>query len=206
MPYPAACRQRCLPASSPAGHLLGLPASPASPSSYPPARAAACPALAQALFAWHGWPATRRRSTAATATLSTSTSPASLTRALPWPSRRWYPLGAPPAHTHAANLASAGQGASQHQLSASPQACSARPRPCIMLSCLPLDVLRRLTQNVIDGFGVSGVEGLYRRVCEITLGVLRVHRGSILRWASCACVCLLSFVCVRWRGRWVRKK
>lgn len=42
---------------------------------------------------------------------------------------------------------------------------------------------RRLTQNVIDGFGVSGVEGLYRRVCEITLGVLRAHRGSILRWA-----------------------
>ncbi|KAL4421833.1 hypothetical protein ABPG77_001622 [Micractinium sp. CCAP 211/92] len=38
----------------------------------------------------------------------------------------------------------------------------------------------RLTQNVIDGFGVSGVEGLYRRVCEITLGVLRAHRGSIL--------------------------
>ncbi len=30
---------------------------------------------------------------------------------------------------------------------------------------------------------LSGVEGLYRRVCEITLDVLRAHRGSILRWA-----------------------
>jgi hypothetical protein len=39
----------------------------------------------------------------------------------------------------------------------------------------------RLTQNVIDGFGVSGVEGVFRRVCEITLSVLRQHRGSILR-------------------------
>jgi hypothetical protein len=39
----------------------------------------------------------------------------------------------------------------------------------------------RLTQNVIDGFGVSGAEGVYRRVCEITLSVLRQHKGSILR-------------------------
>ncbi|PSC70468.1 serine threonine-kinase ATR isoform X1 [Micractinium conductrix] len=38
----------------------------------------------------------------------------------------------------------------------------------------------RLTQNVVDGFGVSGVEGVFRRVCEITLSVLRAHKGSIL--------------------------
>lgn len=34
---------------------------------------------------------------------------------------------------------------------------------------------------MIDGCGVSGVEGVFRRVCEITLGVLRQHRGSIIR-------------------------
>ncbi|KAI3426356.1 hypothetical protein D9Q98_008728 [Chlorella vulgaris] len=38
----------------------------------------------------------------------------------------------------------------------------------------------RLTQNVVDGCGVSGVEGVFRRVCEITLSVLRQHKGSIL--------------------------
>ena len=35
---------------------------------------------------------------------------------------------------------------------------------------------------MIDGFGVSGVEGVFRRVCEITLSVLRQNKGSILRW------------------------
>jgi hypothetical protein len=49
-------------------------------------------------------------------------------------------------------------------------------------SLLPLLCsISRLTQNVIDGFGVSGVEGVFRRVCEITLAVLRQHKGSILR-------------------------
>ena len=38
----------------------------------------------------------------------------------------------------------------------------------------------RLTQNMIDGFGVSGPEGVFRRTCEITLDVLRRHRGTIL--------------------------
>ena len=38
----------------------------------------------------------------------------------------------------------------------------------------------RLTQNVIDGFGVAGVEGVYRRSCEATLSVLRKHRETIL--------------------------
>lgn len=38
----------------------------------------------------------------------------------------------------------------------------------------------RLTQNVIDAFGPSGPEGVYRRVCEITLGVLRKNQGTIL--------------------------
>lgn len=38
----------------------------------------------------------------------------------------------------------------------------------------------RLTQNIIDAFGVSGHEGAYRRVCEITLRVLREHREVIV--------------------------
>lgn len=38
----------------------------------------------------------------------------------------------------------------------------------------------RLTQNVVDGFGVTGVEGAYRRSAETTLGVLRKHRDTIL--------------------------
>ena len=29
----------------------------------------------------------------------------------------------------------------------------------------------RLTQNIIDAFGVSGQEGVFRRCCEITLEV-----------------------------------
>lgn len=36
----------------------------------------------------------------------------------------------------------------------------------------------------MDGFGVSGVEGVYRRCCEITLSVLRQHKGSIIRWGQ----------------------
>lgn len=38
----------------------------------------------------------------------------------------------------------------------------------------------RLTQNVIDAFGVSGVEGVYRHSFENTLSILRKHRGNIL--------------------------
>lgn len=37
----------------------------------------------------------------------------------------------------------------------------------------------RLTQNVIDAFGVAGYEGVFRRVSEITLRVLRDHRDAL---------------------------
>ena len=30
----------------------------------------------------------------------------------------------------------------------------------------------RLTQNLVDGFGASGVEGVYRKSCEVTLQVI----------------------------------
>mmetsp|Transcript_31909 Transcript_31909/g.75815 ORF Transcript_31909/g.75815 Transcript_31909/m.75815 type:complete len:304 (+) Transcript_31909:1273-2184(+) len=38
----------------------------------------------------------------------------------------------------------------------------------------------RLTQNLIDAFGPSGVEGVFRSVCGISLQVLRAHRETIL--------------------------
>ena len=38
----------------------------------------------------------------------------------------------------------------------------------------------RLTQNVIDGFGISGYEGVFRISCESTLKVLRSNRETLL--------------------------
>jgi len=35
----------------------------------------------------------------------------------------------------------------------------------------------RLTQNLIDGFGVSGYEGVFRKSCEITLQVEALNKG-----------------------------
>lgn len=38
----------------------------------------------------------------------------------------------------------------------------------------------RLTQNIVDGLGITGVEGMYRRSCEITLRILRENRNSLM--------------------------
>lgn len=38
----------------------------------------------------------------------------------------------------------------------------------------------RLTQNIIDGLGITGYEGVFLRVCEITLSVLRAHRETLM--------------------------
>ena len=46
--------------------------------------------------------------------------------------------------------------------------------PC--LSFLP----SRLTRDIVDGFGPSGVEGTFRRCCEETMRVLRASRDDIL--------------------------
>lgn len=35
-------------------------------------------------------------------------------------------------------------------------------------------------QNMVDGLGVTGYEGVFIRVCEITLSVLRSHRESLM--------------------------
>ncbi|KAL0773839.1 PREDICTED: serine/threonine-protein kinase ATR [Brassica oleracea var. oleracea] len=38
----------------------------------------------------------------------------------------------------------------------------------------------RLTQNMIDGLGITGYEGIFMKVCEITLTVLRTHRETLM--------------------------
>ncbi|XP_078439829.1 ataxia telangiectasia-mutated and RAD3-like protein isoform X2 [Wolffia australiana] len=38
----------------------------------------------------------------------------------------------------------------------------------------------RLTQNMVDGLGITGYEGVFLKVCEITLTVLRAHRGTLV--------------------------
>jgi len=38
----------------------------------------------------------------------------------------------------------------------------------------------RLTQNIIDAFGYSGVDGVYRQSFEMTLSILRKNKGSML--------------------------
>ncbi|XP_073033978.1 serine/threonine-protein kinase ATR isoform X1 [Primulina eburnea] len=38
----------------------------------------------------------------------------------------------------------------------------------------------RLTQNMIDGLGITGYEGIYLRVCEITLSTLRGHKETLI--------------------------
>lgn len=38
----------------------------------------------------------------------------------------------------------------------------------------------RLTQNMIDGLGITGHEGIFLKVCEITLSVLRAHRETLM--------------------------
>ncbi|GAB4838582.1 hypothetical protein Ancab_028127 [Ancistrocladus abbreviatus] len=38
----------------------------------------------------------------------------------------------------------------------------------------------RLTQNMVDGLGITGYEGIFLRICEITLSVLRTHRETLM--------------------------
>ncbi|KAF8076761.1 hypothetical protein FPV67DRAFT_1472577 [Lyophyllum atratum] len=38
----------------------------------------------------------------------------------------------------------------------------------------------RLTQNMIDGLGVTGVEGVFRIACEVTMQLLRDHKDSLM--------------------------
>jgi serine/threonine-protein kinase ATR len=45
---------------------------------------------------------------------------------------------------------------------------------------VPERVPFRLTRNMVDAMGLSGYEGAFRRVCEITMHVLRQHREMVL--------------------------
>jgi serine/threonine-protein kinase ATR len=47
------------------------------------------------------------------------------------------------------------------------------------LAC-PERVPFRLTQNMIDAFGVNRVEGSFRRSCEMTMAVIRHHRDLLI--------------------------
>ncbi|KAL7118480.1 hypothetical protein ACP275_02G004300 [Erythranthe tilingii] len=38
----------------------------------------------------------------------------------------------------------------------------------------------RLTQNMIDGLGITGYEGTYLKVCEITLAILRANKETLM--------------------------
>ncbi|TFK43883.1 hypothetical protein BDQ12DRAFT_199518 [Crucibulum laeve] len=44
----------------------------------------------------------------------------------------------------------------------------------------PERVPLRLTTNIIDGFGVTGVEGPFRIACEVTMKLLREHKDSLM--------------------------
>ena len=48
--------------------------------------------------------------------------------------------------------------------------CAVRMR--VLKTCLS----RRLTANIRDGFGLAGVEGVFRSVCELSMSVLRGNR------------------------------
>jgi len=38
----------------------------------------------------------------------------------------------------------------------------------------------RLTQNILDGFGITGAEGVFRIACEITMGLLRENKDTLM--------------------------
>ncbi|EDO18036.1 hypothetical protein Kpol_1045p22 [Vanderwaltozyma polyspora DSM 70294] len=48
------------------------------------------------------------------------------------------------------------------------------------LLSIPETVPFRLTRDIVDGFGVTGVEGMFRRSCETIYGVLRKDRDKVL--------------------------
>ncbi|CAE6443988.1 unnamed protein product [Rhizoctonia solani] len=45
---------------------------------------------------------------------------------------------------------------------------------------IPETVPFRLTANMVDGFGVTGVEGAFRAACEVTMHLLRDNYGSLI--------------------------
>ena len=48
------------------------------------------------------------------------------------------------------------------------------------LLAIPETIPFRLTPDVVDGMGSTGIEGIFRRCCEITMQVLRQNRDAVL--------------------------
>ena len=44
----------------------------------------------------------------------------------------------------------------------------------------PETVPFRLTRDLVDGMGISGVEGVFRRCCEKTMEVMRTSQEALL--------------------------
>lgn len=45
---------------------------------------------------------------------------------------------------------------------------------------IPERIPFRLTQNLVDGLGVTGVEGVFRKACEVTMQILRDNKDSLI--------------------------
>ncbi|KZO97981.1 hypothetical protein CALVIDRAFT_50339 [Calocera viscosa TUFC12733] len=45
---------------------------------------------------------------------------------------------------------------------------------------VPEKVPFRLTPNMVDGLGITGVEGVFRIACELTMNILRNHKDSLM--------------------------
>ena len=50
---------------------------------------------------------------------------------------------------------------------------------------IPETVPFRLTRDIVDGFGVTGVEGMFKKSCEHTLRVLRTNKEHIISILMC---------------------
>ena len=62
---------------------------------------------------------------------------------------------------------------------------------------IPERVPFRLTQNLVDAMGVTGIEGVFRKASEISMGILRDNAESLMS-------VLEAFVhgpLVEWAGR-----
>lgn len=56
----------------------------------------------------------------------------------------------------------------------------------------------RLTRDIIDGMGVTGIEGVYRRCCEETLSVMRTNKEALLTIVE---VCYLTrFIYLKYKS------
>jgi serine-protein kinase ATM len=52
----------------------------------------------------------------------------------------------------------------------------------------------RLTRDLIDGMGVTGVEGVFRRCCEETLSVMRTNKEALLTIIEVNFIQFFSFI------------